>query len=107
VTLQGSSFNTLNLDQAEAVADRFRVLADPTRVRLLCALAQRELCVSELTDLLGMEQSAVSHQLRTLRGYGLVDARKEGRLVYYRLCDSDIRRWLSQSVTELDGVSAG
>jgi ArsR family transcriptional regulator, lead/cadmium/zinc/bismuth-responsive transcriptional repressor len=89
---------TLDCDTAIAMADRFKVLADPTRVRLLAALAEREICVSELTEILDMEQSAVSHQLRTLRGLHLVQYRKAGRQVYYRLHDQYIQELLSHSL---------
>ena len=90
--------DAIDAETASAVADRFKILADPTRVRLLSALAQRELCVSELTEILDMEQSAVSHQLRTLRGCKLVRHRKVGRQVYYRLKDHEIKELLSNSL---------
>lgn len=96
------AYNTLDSKTAAAVADRFKILADPTRVRLLAALAQRELCVSELTTMLEMEQSAVSHQLRTLRSYDLVQHRKVGRQVYYRLNDLYIRDLLSSSLAQFE-----
>ncbi|MFP4323574.1 MAG: ArsR/SmtB family transcription factor, partial [Anaerolineales bacterium] len=76
---------------ARHVADRFKMLADPTRVRVLFALAEREMCVSEITQALGMEQSTISHQLRTLRAWKLVNYRKAGRQVYYRLNDRHIQ----------------
>ena len=70
---------------AVALADFFKAMADPTRVRLLSALARTELCVNDLTIILNMEQSAVSHQLRALREWRLVRSRKAGRQVYYTL----------------------
>lgn len=88
----------LDAATAVAVADKFKVLSDPTRVRLLAALADRELCVSELTEILQMEQSAVSHQLRTLRGWRLVGNRRVGRQVYYSLDDQEIRDLLSHGL---------
>lgn len=75
----------LDTSSAEELANHFRVMADPTRVRLLSALAYTELCVNDLRLMLEMEQSAVSHQLRALRAWGLVKARKAGRQVYYSL----------------------
>jgi len=87
------------MDTAVAVADRFKILSDPTRVRLLTALAEREHCVSELTDMLQMEQSAISHQLRNLRSLDLVHHRKVGRQVYYRLNDEYIEALLMQSLS--------
>jgi len=92
----------LDSNTASAVADRFKILSDPTRVRLLAALADRELCVSELTEMLQMEQSAVSHQLRTLRGWHLVRNRKVGRQVYYTLNDQYIRDLLSRSLAHVE-----
>jgi ArsR family transcriptional regulator, lead/cadmium/zinc/bismuth-responsive transcriptional repressor len=76
---------------AGSLAQTFQALADPTRVRLISALKQTELCVCDLATVLGMSQSAVSHQLRSLRDLRLVKTRKEGRTVYYTLQDDHIR----------------
>lgn len=76
---------------AADLAQTFQALSDPTRVRLIFALLDRELCVCDLAVVLGMTQSAVSHQLRSLRDQRLVRARKEGRVVYYALDDDHIR----------------
>jgi ArsR family transcriptional regulator, lead/cadmium/zinc/bismuth-responsive transcriptional repressor len=81
---------------AAALADTFAVLGDPTRVRILDALAQRELCVCELAALIGLTDSAVSHQLRLLRSLRLVRSRRAGRMVYYQLDDAHIRALLEQ-----------
>ena len=70
-------------------ADCFKILGDPTRARILYALSQKELCVCDLSVLLGMAQSAVSHQLRLLRNTQIVKFRKEGKIVYYSLLDRD------------------
>jgi DNA-binding transcriptional ArsR family regulator len=82
---------------AAALAATFSVLGDPTRVRLLDALAQRELCVCELAELIGSSDSAVSHQLRLLRSLRLVRSRRSGRMIFYRLDDDHIRLLLDQS----------
>ncbi len=84
-SVQRAAADLLDSDRATALADFFKVIADPTRVRLLSALAHTELCVTDLTAMLHMEQSAVSHQLRTLRDSNLVRFRKAGRQVYYTL----------------------
>lgn len=76
---------------AARLAQMFQALADPSRVRLISALNAGELCVCDLAAVLGMTQSAVSHQLRSLRDQHLVRARKAGRVVYYALDDSHIR----------------
>src|SRR5262245_36904630 len=70
-----------------ALAETFRALGDVTRVRMLDALSRAELCVGEIAELLGLSESAVSHQLRLLRGMRLVRPRRDGRLVYYALDD--------------------
>jgi ArsR family transcriptional regulator, lead/cadmium/zinc/bismuth-responsive transcriptional repressor len=73
------------------LAETFNAMGDPTRLRLLFALASEELCVGDLSTLLGVSVSAVSHQLRLLRGLRLVKCRREGRLSYYSLDDSQHR----------------
>ena len=80
------------LDQPTAVemAELFKALSDPTRVRIVSALSHVELCVGDLVDLLGMTQSAISHQLRTLREMRLVRTRRVGKNVYYTLDDEHI-----------------
>jgi ArsR family transcriptional regulator len=75
---------------AEALAETFRVLGDATRVRILDAISQSELCVCDIAEIVGLSESAVSHQLRLLRGMRLVRPRREGRLVYYVLDDHHI-----------------
>ncbi len=76
---------------ATYLADTFKALADPTRVRIISVLAHTDLCVCDLAATLGMTQSAVSHQLRLLRQMRLVKARKTGRMVYYALDDDHIK----------------
>jgi len=75
---------------ATRLAQLFKALSDPSRVRIISALSETELCVHDLSAALGMSQSAVSHQLRSLRGMHLVRHRKEGRHVYYQLDDEHI-----------------
>lgn len=83
---------------AAALAETFKVLGDETRVRLLDALSRSELCVHDLAGLLGLTSSAVSHQLRLLRGMRLVRPRRDGRLVYYALDDDHIVKLLAQGL---------
>ncbi len=80
----------VNQDIANDIARVFQALADPTRVRLISAMIGTQLCVCDLSMLLGMTQSAVSHQLRILRDLRLVRSRKEGRVVFYALDDDHI-----------------
>lgn len=75
---------------AVRLAETFKALSDPTRVRIVSLLADAELCVCDLAAALGMNQSAVSHQLRTLRGLRLVRRRREGRQIYYTLDDEHV-----------------
>jgi DNA-binding transcriptional ArsR family regulator len=72
------------------LAETFRTLGDPTRVRILDALSHGELCVCDLAALVRMSESAVSHQLRLLRSLRLVRPRREGRMVFYALDDKHI-----------------
>jgi ArsR family transcriptional regulator len=76
---------------ATHLAETFKALADPTRVRIISILLHTDLCVCDLAATLGMTQSAVSHQLRLMRSMRLVKSRKEGRMVYYALDDEHIR----------------
>lgn len=73
-----------------ALAETFRALGEPTRVRILHALSERELCVCDMAALLGASQSAISHQLRILRQLRLVKARRSGRRVIYSLDDDHV-----------------
>ncbi len=75
---------------AERLAQIFRALADPTRVRILSALAGTELCVGDLAAALGMSMSAISHQLRLLHGLRVVRKRRAGKHIYYALDDEHI-----------------
>lgn len=72
------------------LAEFFRLFADPTRMKLLCALRSAELCVADLTELTGVSQSAVSHQLRLLRSAGAVKSRRSGKTVFYSLDDEGV-----------------
>jgi ArsR family transcriptional regulator len=77
------------------LADFFKILADSTRIRILSALLHAEMCVCDISMLLNMTQSAVSHQLRLLKQARLVKNRKEGKIVYYSLDDKHIKDVLS------------
>lgn len=96
----------LDTEDAREIARFFQVLADPTRVRIIKALADHEWCVSDLTQALGMDQPAVSHQLKYLRELGLVRWTKTGRHVYYTLADSHLRDILFTSLAHLDCAQA-
>lgn len=74
------------------VSELFKVFGDSTRARIICALNQSEMCVCDLTAVLNMTQSAVSHQLRILKGARLVKNRRSGKVVYYALNDEHIKQ---------------
>jgi DNA-binding transcriptional ArsR family regulator len=97
----------LTSDTVQAIAATFAVLGDPTRVRILDALSGGELCVCDIAMLVGLSESAVSHQLRLLRGMRLVRRRRAGRQVFYTLDDQHIVQLLRLAVTHVQESTAG
>lgn len=89
-------------EHVQGLADTFSALADPTRVRILDALSHGELCVCDLAAVLGLSQSAVSHQLRLLRGIRLVKPRRDGRIVFYSLDDQHIISIFRQTLQHVE-----
>jgi DNA-binding transcriptional ArsR family regulator len=89
---------TVRSAPVEALAETFKVLGDPTRVRILLALSARELCVCDLAELFDVTPSAVSHQLRLLRQHRLVRPRREGKLVFYSLDDDHVRALFAEGL---------
>lgn len=77
------------------LAELFKVFGDSTRIRILYALMESELCVSDLSSILNMNQSAISHQLRILKDAKLVKYRRDGKIILYALDDNHIRTLLS------------
>ena len=82
-------------------AELFGVLSDPTRVKIILALSKVELCVGDLASIVGASDSAVSHQLRSLRNMDLVDHRREGKLTLYSLSDEHLKTILEQSLAHV------
>ena len=82
----------------DAMAELFKVLGDPTRIRILQALHDTRLCVCDIAETLNMTQSAISHQLRVLRQARLVRAQREGRSVFYDLDDDHVARMFEQGL---------
>ena len=80
------------------LTELFRIFGDSTRVRILYALSAAELCVCDIAALLGLSQSAVSHQLRALKNVRLVKARREGKTVFYSLSDSHVQTIIDQGL---------
>ena len=84
------------------LADFYKVFGDFTRVRILYVLLQQEVCVCDLAAILGMTQSAVSHQLRVLKQAQLVKNRREGKTVFYSLADNHIQTILNQGMEHIE-----
>lgn len=90
--------SVISVERAQILAETFRVLGDPSRVRIVHSLSLSELCTSDLASVVGMSESAVSHQLRTLRQLHVVKSRREGKLVFYSLSDDHIRSLFQQGL---------
>ncbi len=84
------------------LAELFKVFGDTTRIRILYALFEAELCVGDIAQLLGMTQTAVSHQLRILRTNKLVKGRKDGKIVFYSLADDHVRTMIGQGMEHVN-----
>lgn len=84
-----------------ALAELFKSFGDKTRMHILYALFESELCVCAIAELLGMEQSAVSHQLKKLKEAKLVDCRREGKTIYYFLADDHVKTIVSMGFAHL------
>jgi ArsR family transcriptional regulator, lead/cadmium/zinc/bismuth-responsive transcriptional repressor len=83
------------------LADVFKVFADSTRVKILCALLHAEMCVCDIAVLLGMSKSSISHQLRVLKQSKLVKYRRDGKVVYYSLDDEHVRTIFDQGLNHI------
>ena len=84
------------------LAELFKVFGDSTRIKILYALFEAEMCVGDIAQLLGMSQTAVSHQLRVLRVNKLVKGRKDGKVVFYALADDHVRTIIGQGMEHVD-----
>lgn len=80
------------------LAELFKVFGDSTRIRILFALFEAEMCVCDIAELLGLSQSAISHQLRVLKAAKLVKFRREGKTIYYSLSDQHVRSIIDQGM---------
>ena len=92
----------LAVEKAQRLSEFLGFLADPNRLRILSILAAKEMCVGDLAAVLEMNESAVSHQLRTLRAIRLVNFRKQGRHVFYSLQDRHILTFYQAAIDHLD-----
>ena len=83
------------------LADLFKLFGDTTRMRILFSLFESEMCVCAIAELLGMTQSAISHQLKVLKESKLVDCRRDGKTIYYFLADNHVRTIIGQGFDHL------
>ena len=88
-------------DQLCDLADLFKVFGDSTRIRILYVLFESELCVCDIAQLLNMNQSAISHQLRILKQNQLVKSRREGKSIFYSLADGHVRTIINQGMEHI------
>ena len=84
------------------LAELFKVFGDSTRIKILYALFESELCVNDIATLLGITQTAASHQLRVLKVNKLVKSRKEGKMIFYSLSDEHVTKIISQGMEHIE-----
>lgn len=83
------------------LAELFKVFGDSTRIKILCALFESEMCVCDIASLLNISQSAISHQLRVLKSNRLVKYRRDGKVIYYSLDDEHIKNIFDAGLTHI------
>ena len=98
------SSEMLEEEKFQRVSSYFKLLGDPTRIKIIWALYQHEMCVCDISCVLGMTKSAVSHQLSTLRPGGLVTCRRDGKTVYYSLQDEHVRHMLESGLSHVHKI---
>lgn len=97
----------VNEGNAEYVCQLFKLLGDPNRLRIVCALLEKPLCVADLAAEVGMEQSALSHQLRHLKAASLVKSERKGRQVVYSLNDEHVLEIIRQALDHAEHIRKG
>lgn len=83
-------------EQLQDLGDLFKIFGDTTRIKIMYALYEGEMCVCAISELLCMTQSAISHQLKTLKDANLVSARRDGKEIYYRLSDEHVKSIIAE-----------
>lgn len=96
--------NLINDEEIFDLAELFKVFADSTRMKIICALKEKELCVGEIAFITNTTQSAISHQLRVLKQAKLVKYRKEGKVVYYSLDDDHVNEIVMKGREHIEEV---
>lgn len=92
----------LNEEESIDIAEFFKVLGDNTRIKIIYALSKEEMCVCDISALLSMSQSAISHQLKALRVAKLVKFRKDGKVTYYSLSDAHVESIFNQAKSHIN-----
>lgn len=87
------------------ISDLFKIFNDPSRLKILEAIKDHDLCVCDLASLLGVSKSAVSHQMTFLKRYDLVQSKKEGKMVYYRLVNQEVSKMIHQAYELVKGMA--
>ena len=88
----------MNQKEFEELAELFKIFGTPTRLQIMYALVNKEKCVYDIAEELGMSQSAISHQLRILKQMALVKFRREGKTIYYSLADDHVKTIMAQGL---------
>lgn len=94
--------NVIPDHQLKRLAMRYRLLGDPSRLKIVMALKEAEMCVCDIAAFMDMTESAVSHQLRRLRDMAIVKRRRQGQVLYYSLCDMLVSAFLEVGIAHVD-----
>ena len=100
--VEGIVDNLNEFNKFNEMSEVFKVFADPTRLKILFSLFNKELCVCDISEVVGMQQSAVSHQLRVLKNTNLVKYRREGKAIYYSLSDNHVKTIFAQAKEHIE-----
>lgn len=100
--IQQVKLTELKEQETIELAEMFKLFSDGTRLRIICHLLNAELCVCDLCELLGLNQSAVSHQLQLLRNAKLVKYRREGKQIFYSLQDEHVEMIIKMAISHLE-----
>ena len=100
--LQALDHRMPDVDRLYDLSEVFRVFGDSTRIRILYALLEGELCVCDIAEILNMTQSAISHQLRIIKQARLVKARRDGKTIFYSLADDHVKEIIGMAKEHLE-----
>lgn len=100
-TVERVRYAIKNIDLFDKMSRFFKAISDPTRMKILVALKESELCVCDISVILNMTQSAISHQLKQLKDVDLIRNRRDGKTIFYRLADDHVHQIFDQTMTHL------